>query len=41
MAVGEPIELPRNLPLSEMEVVRKTLQAAMDSLLIEAKRQLS
>lgn len=41
LAVGEPIELPRGLPLSEMEMVRQKLQTAMDSLLIEARRQLS
>ncbi|NIL93218.1 MAG: DUF374 domain-containing protein [Woeseiaceae bacterium] len=41
LAVGQPIELPRDLPLSEMEAVRQKVQAAMDSLLVEAKRQLS
>ena len=41
LAVGAPIELPRDLPLSEMEAVRQKVQAAMDSLLVEAKRQLS
>ena len=41
LAVGEPIELPRELPLGEIEAVRLKLQAAMDALLSEARRQLS
>jgi len=41
LAVGEPIDMPRELPLDEIETVRQQLQAAMDSLLSEAQRQLS
>lgn len=41
LAVGEPIEVPRGLPMDEIETVRKQTQAAMDSLLSEAQQQLS
>jgi lysophospholipid acyltransferase (LPLAT)-like uncharacterized protein len=41
MAVGEPIEVPRELPMGEIEAVRKKMQASMDSLLSVAKQQLS
>jgi len=41
LAVGEPIEVPRTLPTSELESVRDKMQAAMDSLLSEAERQVS
>ncbi len=41
IAVGEPIEIPRNLPMSETENLRQQLQAAMDSLASAAQQQLS
>ena len=41
IAVGEPIEIPRNLPMSETENLRQQLQAAMDSLATAAQQQLS
>ena len=41
IAVGEPIEIPRNLPMSETESLRVQLQAAMESLASEAQQQLS
>jgi lysophospholipid acyltransferase (LPLAT)-like uncharacterized protein len=41
LAVGEPIEIPKALSRDEIEAVRQQLQAAMDSLLSEAKQQLS
>ncbi len=41
LAVGEPIEVPRRLPMADLEKVRDEMQAAMDSLLSRAERQLS
>ena len=41
IAVGEPIEIPRNLPMSETENLRQQLQAAMVSLASAAQQQLS
>jgi lysophospholipid acyltransferase (LPLAT)-like uncharacterized protein len=41
MAVGEPIEVPRDLPMSEIESVRTRVQSAMVSLANEARQQLS
>ena len=41
LAVGEPIEVPKALSKDEIETTRQQLQAAMDSLLNQAKQQLS
>ncbi len=41
VAVGEPIELPRDLPMSEIESVRTRVQSAMELLANEARQQLS
>ena len=41
LAVGEPIEVPKALSKDEIEATRQQLQAAMDSLLSQAKQQLS
>jgi lysophospholipid acyltransferase (LPLAT)-like uncharacterized protein len=41
VAVGEPVEVPRGLPMSEIESVRKRVQLAMESLAKEARQHLS
>jgi lysophospholipid acyltransferase (LPLAT)-like uncharacterized protein len=41
VAVGEPIDVPRDLPVREIESVRAKVQAAMESLASEAQQQLS
>ena len=41
IAVGEPIEIPRDLPMRDTESVRTQLQTAMESLANEAQQQLS
>ena len=41
VAVGEPIEVPRDLPMSELDGVCAKVQTAMESLANEAQRQLS
>ena len=41
VAVGVPIEVPRDLPMNEIESVRKRVQSAMESLANEARQQLS
>jgi len=41
LAVGEPIEVPRQMPMGDIENVRMKMQAAMESLLRQAKQQLS
>ena len=41
VAVGEPIEVPRSLPADQLETVRDEVQAAMDSLLEQARARLS
>ena len=41
LAVGEPIEVPRALSKDDIEATRQALQSAMDSLLNQAKQQLS
>ena len=41
IAVGEPIEVPRRLPTNELGGIRDQVQAAMDSLLEEARARVS
>jgi lysophospholipid acyltransferase (LPLAT)-like uncharacterized protein len=41
LAIGEPIQIPRDAPMRDIESARKQVQAAMESLAIEAKQQLS
>jgi len=41
VAVGEPIEVPSDLPMGEIESVRKRARSAMESLANEARQQLS
>ena len=41
VAIGEPIDVPRDLPMSEIESVRTRVQSAMESLASEARQQLS
>ena len=41
IVVGEPIEVPRTLPTSELDNVRDEAQAAMESLRAEAERRAS
>ena len=41
LAVGEPIEVPRTLPASELENVRDEVQAAMESLVKEVENRVS
>lgn len=41
IAVGEPIEVPRSTPTSELERMRDRVQAAMDSLLKEAQAKVA
>ena len=41
VAVGEPIDVPRDLPVREIESVRAKVQAAMESLASEAQQQLT
>jgi lysophospholipid acyltransferase (LPLAT)-like uncharacterized protein len=41
LAVGEPIEVPRTLPASELENVRDETQAAMESLMTAAEKLVS
>jgi lysophospholipid acyltransferase (LPLAT)-like uncharacterized protein len=41
VAVGEPIEVPRTLPASELESVRDEVQAAMESLTKDAEDRVS
>jgi len=41
LAVGEPIEVPRQMPVGDIENVRMKMHAAMESLLRQAKQQLS
>lgn len=40
LAVGEPIEVPRNLPLDQLDNLREQLQTAMDTLLEHAQQTL-
>ena len=41
VAVGEPIDVARDLPVRDIEGLRGKVQAAMESLAIEAQQQLS
>jgi len=37
VAVGDPVDIPRDLPMTEIESVRKNVQLAMDTLANESK----
>lgn len=41
LAVGEPIEVPRGLPMNQLERVRDEMQAAMDALLRDAEQRVT
>ncbi|MDJ0700439.1 MAG: DUF374 domain-containing protein [Woeseiaceae bacterium] len=40
VAVGEPIEVPKSMPTTELERMRDTVQAAMEKLLEEARARI-
>ena len=40
LAVGEPVEVPRNASMSEMEAIRARMQSAIESLIQESKAAL-
>ena len=41
IAVGEPIEVPKSTPAGELDAVRDTVQAAMDTLLEQAEARVA
>jgi lysophospholipid acyltransferase (LPLAT)-like uncharacterized protein len=41
IAVGEPIEVPKSTPTTDLEDIRDTVQAAMDTLVEEARARLA